>query len=108
MSRTRLVGWLVVMAVVGLIVWYIDRQWIGYDCFYAPQHGGRAESQGVAAWLGVVLWVAAAVASWRLRRERSIFLVFVAFVALYVGGLVVLSALSPTLWGPQVCPQYPL
>ena len=108
MSHTRLVGWLVVMAVVGLIVWFIDHSRVGFDCFYGPQHGGEAESLGVAAVLGIVLWLAAAVAAWRLRRERSVFLVLVAFVALYVGGLVVLWALSPTIWGPRVCPQYPL
>ena len=101
-----LVAWLVAVAAAGFFIWVIYAWFIFLDLCGGgilgptPQ-GGEGESAGAAGIVGGALWLGAGVVAWRLRRR--LLLVFAAFAVLYILALVVLWAVSPTIWGPMHC-----
>jgi hypothetical protein len=103
----------VVMAVVGLVIGLTYRFTAApmfpnckspYESFLGPTYQGGVAAAGslkTAALFGVGLWMAAAaLASWLRRWLAGI---FVAYLACYIGGLVVLWYVSPMIWGPRLC-----
>jgi WD40 repeat protein len=63
--------------------------------------GGQPESLTSAVVLGASLWLAAGVALWRLSRWPRRILASTS--ALYAGGLGILWAISPLIWGAGLC-----
>jgi hypothetical protein len=103
----------VLMAVVGLVVGLTYHFMAApifpnckspYDDFLGPTYQGGVAAAGslkAAALFGVGLWVVGSVlASWVRYRLAG---VFVAYLACYIGGLVVLWYVSPLIWGPRLC-----
>jgi hypothetical protein len=103
----------VLMAVVGLVIG-LTYHFIAapmfpnckspYDDFLGPTYQGGVAAAGslkAAALFGVGVWAVASVfASWLRRRLAG---VFVAYLACYIGGLVMLWYVSPLIWGPRLC-----
>ena len=101
-GKVRLTVWLLgILAAWGLaLLIYVDVFEIN-ACFLGAAHGGRAHSEGWAAAIGI-LFMAVAIAI-ALRWRRRLLLLLFAFAAAYTGALIVLWALSPTIWGPVRC-----
>ncbi len=119
----RLKLWLVGLTLIGAFIWVISVPYVLFapsgeahnpspDVFLFWRHtfvfsdayckGGAYESVPLAAAVGIVLWVTAGVAGWRLRRRRGS--VMLAFAALYAVALVVLwHVVAPAIWGHAYC-----
>jgi hypothetical protein len=97
---------LLAIGLVGLAMWIgyawdVDIEQCGGVLGGSPQ-GGVGESVGPAALIGLVLGLTAGAVAFRLRRRLG--LVFWAFVASYVIGLILLAeAVAPAIWGPMRC-----
>jgi hypothetical protein len=115
-GRAGVIVWLVCSGLAGFVVWFAY-VWHASDegavptcgsdtgfLFGPSWSGGGQASYGsnVTAFLiGLVLWLAGGVISWRFTRRSA--LVLAGFLVLYVAALAGLWYVAPHVWGPRRC-----
>jgi LPXTG-motif cell wall-anchored protein len=103
-ARRRLALWIwsITTVVTRAVAWVIyDGVFEINTCFLGTAHGGRAQSEGWAVFIGFLLMLLAAILAFRWRRR--LLLLFAAFLTAYVACLIALWVVSPAIWGSVRC-----